>query len=292
MWPKIVHWCRHSSSSDGSSGYIAQPTCPLTSSPAARQLPASSLGRIKRAYSCPAGQHIQDIFSADNRQHECLRVAIDGGEKPIPRFHPAGHMHAPRMPGRARAPAFPCRSPYQSWLGCSAASASTLTSRYCIRGVGALQSVQLRYHEVIFRPDQCPEHPRLCGPWHPPEFLRIQHRARADHGAATGVDPVQPQWVDFVQGTKFTVRIPPSMGQFRKFGQFGRIDVQVVIHGGVFVRQAFAITHKKAPLPGFCRSKKISWHGCRPLRFQRDGSLRDLPWSCCQPRAVFALPSV
>ena len=39
------------------------------------------------------------------------------------------------------------------------------------------------------------------------------------------VYPFQAQWVDLVQRPEFTFRVPPTVGQIRKLGQFGRIDI-------------------------------------------------------------------
>jgi len=39
------------------------------------------------------------------------------------------------------------------------------------------------------------------------------------------MNPLQSQWIDLMQGTKFALRIPPAVGQIGEFGQFGRINV-------------------------------------------------------------------
>jgi len=62
--------------------------------------------------------------------------------------------------------------------------------------------------------------------------LGVQAAATADvehtlAGQADGVvDPVQAQGVDIVQRLEFAVRIPPAVGEFSKFVEFGLVGVE------------------------------------------------------------------
>jgi hypothetical protein len=47
-----------------------------------------------------------------------------------------------------------------------------------------------------------------------------------------GINPPQPDRVDEVQRFELTFQIPPAMGQFRKFRQFGRVGIDLLGRSG------------------------------------------------------------
>ena len=110
--------------------------------------------------------------------------------------------------------------------GCSAASASTATSRYSTRGVAGLERVQLRHAQRLG--GQVDAQHLGAAPRH-----RIGQDAAAaadvEHPLAAqadqGVDPVQAQRVDLVQRPELAFRVPPAVGQVAELGQFCRIGV-------------------------------------------------------------------
>ena len=170
-------------------------------------------------------QQFEQIFSTDNRHHERFRIAIDGGEK--------------RVPARAQQGMYRSNDLGGTWhvLEHLEASHHVVPSRF-LRGRflcgresifdarARLELVQARNRQRAFgHIDSGHRGPGLCE--------RLGQNAAAasdvDHPGAVQIDvlpnPVEPQWIDLVQGTEFAFRVPPAGGESVEFGDLGGIDI-------------------------------------------------------------------
>ena len=105
-------------------------------------------------------------------------------------------------------------------------------------------------------------------------------------GSGPGLDPVQTQRVDHVQGTEFAVHVPPTVGQFRKLGQFGRIGVDgSVIHAAIIPWRTGQGWH--APVSTMRKTRRGGFPGSAP----RNQFLR-VPTTSISTRRFLARPSL
>jgi len=128
---------------------------------------ASSDGRMNFKYSwvCRAGKNACDVFGANDRHREMpsgLRLMVDTMRSP-PGFTKAANALTAAGRDRARARAFPCKSPKSKAAGCSCASCSRgnqadTPPRPCSRG-----GVQIPPRRGTALRQIDPEHPRRAG---------------------------------------------------------------------------------------------------------------------------------
>ncbi|MPN01134.1 hypothetical protein SDC9_148337 [bioreactor metagenome] len=201
------------------------------------------------------GQHIEHVFGTNDREQVGLGVAVEGGQENMaPRLDQscAGGDNA----GRIR----DVFEHFQAGHGIERAG----------HFVGQLFDSNLAVIDLLaaFKQVQLGNAERLFGKINAGDVGSTCRHAFGEQSAATAdiedtlagqadctIDPVKAQRVDVVQRLEFAVRVPPAVGKFSKFVEFGLIGVE---HGG----QWFGRKRKSPAMRGFSlKRRRITW--CR-----------------------------
>lgn len=182
------------------------------------------LGEVVRAL----GQHLQYVFSADNRQQVSLRIAVDGREEDLAAgFDQAGAgFDDTRRIGDVL-------EHFQASHGIEGGGhliGHLLGGNLAVIDLlAAFQQVQPGDAERLLREidsrDFGPADRHTLGKQAAAAANIEDALARQADGS---VYPVEAQWIDVVQRLELAVRIPPAMGEVAELFEFGWIGVEHV----------------------------------------------------------------